>query len=1710
MSMTGTDAECGLPRLLGRVWAARARDPKLPYPPPPPPNESGRGAEPVGALGRTARRLKAGFAAALLLTFVATLAPQDAQAQAQAPVLTATPGDGQVTLSWTVSSTGVGTKWGYKINGGGFTWAGTPIAIPGSNARTRSHMVTGLTNGTSYQFIVYLQTATNTAYRQSGQVSATPNPPTAGVTLSRTSLTVEEGSSETYTVKLDKVPSANVTVTVGGASGDVTVTGSSLTFTPGNFGTAQTVTVSAARDGDTTDDTATLTHTASSTDTAYGASLAIDDVDVTVTDTTPTFQLLTDPAAVAEGTDISLTVTSDRSISGNWPVRLTLAARSSSGFTAADIAGTLGPREFTANFGSTTASTTGTVTIPTGTDSATEGAEAYRITLGERISNVTYAVGTDNTADGTLNDGTTASVPAAPTGLSAEAGNRQVKLTWTDPDDDSITRYNMRQKRGSAAWGRWTAIPGSDADTTTHTVTGLDNDVEYRFRIRARNSGGNGAQSAVVEATPSASAAVPKPVLSAAAAGYGRVTLGWSALSGVTVASWGYQYKPAGGGWSGTRTVTGGSATGTTVTGLTIGTEYTFRLFAAVSPGVQSVWSDHVRATPTNTVPKPVLTAAGGDASVTLGWSGLTGIPITSWGYQYKSTGGWSTTATLTGGSRTSVRVTGLTGGTDYTFRLFAAVRPGVQSSWSDEVTAKTDPLAPVLTAATSTTNGQIDLTWTHAGGSNELSDADDYVKDAAKFHWWRAQTRLKGETVWTDQGLNQASARQNPGSRSNRLLLNYPDGASVEVRVRATGYRMAGVAGGTGNLQGPWSNVRTVIFQDTGAPALTIAGAPVTVAPGSTATYTVALTKAYAGTLRVTSDATAAARVSPSSLAFTAANYSTARTVTVTGVANGTAVINHAFRLTGATADAIPDAGTVDVTVADTPGVTVSTAALTVAEGGSGTYTMRLNTPPTSDVTITVGGASGDVTVTGSPLTFTRTDWNMPQTVTVNAGTDTDMDTDPAVTLTHSASGGGYGSVGIADVVVGVAERDAVPLKPAGLAAAAGDGSVTLGWTDPDNPTITKWQVRRKAGGGEWGEWEDIAGSDDETASHEVSGLDNGTAYSFGVRAVNGAGNGAASDAVTATPAAPAPPAAAGRVTVTPGALTVEEGGSATYTVVLDTAPTGTVTVTVGGASGDVTVSPERLAFTPAGHAAPRTVTVRAALDADTETDPAVTLTHSASGGGYGSVSVGSVVVTVTETTRVRQARRANRVHAAVLPHVAAATVSRTLGAVTERIAAAASGASGSGPALRLGALPAAAGGRVFPPSGGRPLPVGAARPGPTLAEVLDGASLTLAPGGAAAGASPAVWARGGRVSLSGSGGGVSWDGGLWSAQFGADMRVRPDLLAGLAVSHAESRVDAATAGDGGVRVESVHETTVTSVNPYVAWLSPDGASLWASVGHGRGGVRVAEAGAPPRRAGLTQWSAAAGGRAVLAERPGGGGVTRLAVRGEGSVSRLRTGAGGGLAALAVDTARLRVALEGAHERALGDGATLTPAVELGVRYDGGDLGRDFGAEAGASLAWRDPAAGLTAELRARALAAHGRDRDEWGVGALLRLDPGADGRGTFLSLGPSHGRTESGLGRLFDRGPVAAAGTGTAGARQAEGRLEAEVGHGFGLPGPGPLAVLTPWAGLDLAETGARTLRLGARYRVGQALALGMEATHRPGPAAGQTLTLRATLRW
>ena len=105
---------------------------------------------------------------------------------------------------------------------------------------------------------------------------------TAGIVLTPTTLRVTEGGSATYTVELTTEPSGQVTVTVGGANGtDLTVVnGGSLTFTDSTWNTAQTVEVRAGEDDDGTDDSATLTHTASGGD--YGS--VTKDLPVTVTD----------------------------------------------------------------------------------------------------------------------------------------------------------------------------------------------------------------------------------------------------------------------------------------------------------------------------------------------------------------------------------------------------------------------------------------------------------------------------------------------------------------------------------------------------------------------------------------------------------------------------------------------------------------------------------------------------------------------------------------------------------------------------------------------------------------------------------------------------------------------------------------------------------------------------------------------------------------------------------------------------------------------------------------------------------------------------------------------------------------------------------------------------------------------------------------------------------------------------------------------------------------------------------------------------------------------------------------------------------------------------------------------------------------------------------------------------------------------------------
>ena len=102
--------------------------------------------------------------------------------------------------------------------------------------------------------------------------------------------------------------------------------------------------------------------------------------------------------------------------------------------------------------------------------------------------------------------------PARPTGLSAASGGRSVILSWTNPNNSTITRYEYQVNHNNTGsgkltgWTQWTHIPGSGATTTTHTFSDLNNGSEYRYKIRSVKAGLEGQEDM---ASPPAPAADP-------------------------------------------------------------------------------------------------------------------------------------------------------------------------------------------------------------------------------------------------------------------------------------------------------------------------------------------------------------------------------------------------------------------------------------------------------------------------------------------------------------------------------------------------------------------------------------------------------------------------------------------------------------------------------------------------------------------------------------------------------------------------------------------------------------------------------------------------------------------------------------------------------------------------------------------------------------------------------------------------------------------------------------------------------------------------------------------------------------------------------------------------------------------------------------------------------------------------------------------------
>ena len=344
-------------------------------------------------------------------------------------------------------------------------------------------------------------------------------------------------------------------------------------------------------------------------------------------------------------------------------------------------------------------------------------------------------------------------------------------------------------------------------------------------------------------------------------------------------------------------------------------------------------------------------------------------------------------------------------------------------------------------------------------------------------------------------------------------------------------------------------------------------------------------------------------------------------------------------------------------------------------------------------------------------------------------------------------------------------------------------------------------------------------------------------------------------------------------------------------------------------------------------------------------------------------------------------------------------------------------------------------------------------------------------------------------------------YDGELSTAYVGLDTRLDAHWLAGVAVSRSRGVGDWRAGTSEGQLTQ-----LMTAVHPYLRW---DGGttSIWASAGAGRGNtwnVRAAgRKGASPTD--LLLWLV------EFERRLGAPGGLDFAFLGDAGWARLRTGSGEETVDRQdIDVNQVRIGVAGSYHVALGGGGTVTPKLEVGARHDGGAGATGLGVELGGGVKWTDPGMGLSLDLSGRTLLAHGDDLKDWGFSAALAYDPApATERGASLSLRQDFGgRATGGLDALFQ--PAAFDDrTGS----EATSRSALEAAYGF--PVFGGRWTGSPLVGLGLAP-GARDYSLGWRLVPEAAtapdLSFGVQATRRESGTAEAEHTVGATItaRW
>ena len=497
----------------------------------------------------------------------------------------------------------------------------------------------------------------------------------------------------------------------------------------------------------------------------------------------------------------------------------------------------------------------------------------------------------------------------------------------------------------------------------------------------------------------------------------------------------------------------------------------------------------------------------------------------------------------------------------------------------------------------------------------------------------------------------------------------------------RARQTPMAGT-GASGNQGGAGSETPTP--ESTGPSTYSVSPAA-TVIEGGNAALTITLSEAapadgvaFTVTPGYDGDATAeAADVGSVTSPVTVPMGDTTLTITIPTVDDAVDEDDETFTLTVAGGDGWTESGdgrgtvTVTITDDDTSGVTVNAAnPVRVNEGATATYTAVLTSRPTADVTITaVSDDIGAATVHPASHVFSPAQWNQAKTFTVRGVPDDDTN-DERVGIGHqvTSTDAKYAGALVSSVRVVVSdttspgeqgsgggqstltpeppEPSTYSVSPAATVIEGGSAVLTITLSEAAPAGGLELTVTPGYDGDATAEAADVGSiatpvtvpgghaTLDITIPTVSDAVDEGVETFTVVIAATTTGwvkTGDGGDTATVTIA---DNDTAGITVTAARPLAVSEGGSATYTVVLNSRPTADVTVTaVSDDVGAATVRPASHVFSPSQWNQVKTFTVRGVSDDDSD-DESVVISHrvTSADAKYAATPVSSVRVAVSD----------------------------------------------------------------------------------------------------------------------------------------------------------------------------------------------------------------------------------------------------------------------------------------------------------------------------------------------------------------------------------------------------------------------------------------------------------------------------------------------